>query len=639
MVSFRRCMLALTVLALFAGLASAQVQTQQLTCATNVSVTPSLRSEGFTEQAGDITLNCTGGVAIAPGSQIPAVNIQIFTNTAITSRLIGSGGASEALLLIDEPGSGLPGYGPSLPQNVCGTPSVGCIQYVGTQAGPTLGTAVAGPSPSVTPGANVFQGVVAGNSVTFFGVPVLPPVTAGASRVFRITNIRVNANTLGGGGAAPVVAQISISGATSLLITNPTPTIGFVQNGLVSGTTKGSSTTSLQQCVSAAQVLVNTLTFTENFGTAFKTRVAAQSTAQYAGQTNANTPPQNIPGTIYNSESNFVLAIPGQSTVAGLADYGTRLKASFSGIPANTRLFVTRLVLGANATESTLGGSAANIGTATAAVLVSSETVNDGNATGGFFPSAGTTALVEIPVSPTGTATAVWEVMNTNPNAIDSFSVGVYATYTANVATNSPTPGAGSVTLGFAPTPPAFSATDGVKASASLTIPRFAPTGLPTAPIFNINICRTVLLYPYLTNTSGYDSGIAVANTTKDPSIGTDGKATTGAQAGKCTFNWYQGPTNPPNYETPTIDAGTTWASLTSILVPGFGSGGPSGSGYAIAVCNFQFAHGFAVIQDVGGRNFGMAYLALIIPDVGVGQRAANGLDKAPAGTGENTAH
>ena len=43
MVDFRRCILAMAVAALFAGLASAQVggtgQTQ-LTCATNVSVTP-----------------------------------------------------------------------------------------------------------------------------------------------------------------------------------------------------------------------------------------------------------------------------------------------------------------------------------------------------------------------------------------------------------------------------------------------------------------------------------------------------------------------------------------------------------------------------------------------------------------------
>ena len=68
MVSFRRCILALTVLALFAGLASAQVGGQnQLTCSTNVSVTPTLRSEGYTEQTGDITLTCTGGVTAVPG--------------------------------------------------------------------------------------------------------------------------------------------------------------------------------------------------------------------------------------------------------------------------------------------------------------------------------------------------------------------------------------------------------------------------------------------------------------------------------------------------------------------------------------------------------------------------------------------
>ncbi len=238
MVSFRRWILALTVLAMFVGLASAQVTgNNQLTCATNVSVTPTLRAEGYTEQTGDITLNCTGGAAIAVGSAIPQVNIQIFLNTAVTSRLLPqssvSNNISEALLLIDEPGSGLTGYGPSLGQKVCPTPLSGCIEYVGTDPGVSLGTAVDScvtavggvcTTTSTTFGANVFQGIVSGNSVTFFGIPVLAPVTAGASRVFRITNIRANATALSGGsaaGATPVIASISISGATSLLITNP----------------------------------------------------------------------------------------------------------------------------------------------------------------------------------------------------------------------------------------------------------------------------------------------------------------------------------------------------------------------------------------------------------------------------------
>jgi hypothetical protein len=53
MVDSRRWILALAVMTLFAGLASAQVTGQyQMTCSTNVSVTPLLRAEGYTELTG-----------------------------------------------------------------------------------------------------------------------------------------------------------------------------------------------------------------------------------------------------------------------------------------------------------------------------------------------------------------------------------------------------------------------------------------------------------------------------------------------------------------------------------------------------------------------------------------------------------
>jgi len=134
MVSFRKWTLALTATTVFAGLAGAQVVgNNQLNCATNVSVTPTLRGEGYTEQTGDITLNCTGGVSQAVGSLVPTVNIQIFLNTAVTSRLLPipniSNNVSEALLLIDEPGSGLPSatgsqpFGPNAPQTICPAPT------------------------------------------------------------------------------------------------------------------------------------------------------------------------------------------------------------------------------------------------------------------------------------------------------------------------------------------------------------------------------------------------------------------------------------------------------------------------------------------------------------------------------------
>ena len=69
-----------------------------------------------------------------------------------------------------------------------------------------------------------------------------------------------------------------------------------------------------------------TLTFSENFGAAFKTRVAAQSNNLYAGQ--IQNPVQNIPGAVYNSESGFVLPVNG-TQVTGLADFGTTAESDF----------------------------------------------------------------------------------------------------------------------------------------------------------------------------------------------------------------------------------------------------------------------------------------------------------------------
>jgi hypothetical protein len=626
-----------------------------------VTVTPALRGEGYTEQTGDITITCTGGAVILPGQGVPLVNFQIFYNTTVTSRLLptSTGGqtvnnASEALLLIDEPGSGLPGFGPSLPQVLCTTPATGCTAWAGFPNSPTLGVSPTVGAVTVAGGSvaapNVYQGVVSGNSVTFFGVPVLPPTTTGA-RVFRITNVRVNAQPLAGGsasGASPVQASISISGATSLSISNSAPNVGYVSNGLASSAT---SATGYNQCSSATKSSANTLTFTENFGTAFKTRVNAQTNTLYAGQ--INNPMQNIPGAIYNSESNFVFpAATANGYVAGLADFGTRLKATFNNIPAGARIFVSTANVNNNAfpiaAPAVPGGSAANanavsgayIGYAQLVSVGSTESISDGNAgVTGFFPAIissdngpnnGNVPIAEVPIA-NNTGAAVWEVVNTNPNTIESFKFAVYTTYTANVAQNSPLPGTSTVTLSFAPT-----ATSGA-ASASLPIPRFASTAT-AANIFTISICRTILLYPYITNQAGFDTGLTVANTSQDPF--TVGSNVTGAQAGSCALTYYGGttaaPTTPPAVgNTGNIAAGTVWANTLQTIAPGF-------QGYMFAVCNFQYAHGFAFISDVGARNLAMGYLAIVIPDPGTGTRNATPPCQGISGcstTGEQDSH
>jgi hypothetical protein len=690
MVSFRRLVTALALLAVFAALASAQGNVLQ--CQTNISVTPTLRSEGYTEQTGDITLICTGGPTIALGSLIPQVNITLFYNTQVTSRLLPitnvTNTSSEALLMLDEPGAGLRDgagnftYGTSLSQKLCTNPTTGCQEFVATGTGSGAayppntnpaasgcGTAsansfCAGQNTGVTntttnnvllgqaadgcitfsggvctgttlnSGPNVFQGLVSGNTIQFFGVPILAPVTAGQSRTIRITNARVNATALSGGaaaGATPVIASISISGATSLLISNATPTVVFVQSGLAAS---ASSQTQLNQCNTQTRTSVNTLTFQENFPTAFKTRVVPQTNVSYAGQgvPGANgLANQNVPGAIYNSESNFVYGTP--SGIAGLADYGTRLRAVFNNVPAGIRLFVSTVNVNNNASPvvapAVVGGT---VLTPPYAQMVNSETVSDGAAAGffpavastDFGPNGGNVPVAEINVV-NGSATAVWEVVQTNPNTNEAVKFAVYATYSSNVAQNSPPPGTATVNLSYAPAPPTFTASSAAAASSTLTIPRFIADSSAARNLFTINICRTILLYPFVTNQAGFDTGLAIANTTTDP-FGT------GAQAGSCNLNWYQGTTNPAPTNTGTVASGTVYTTLASTAVPGF-------QGYMIAVCNFQFAHGFAFVSDVGARNLAMGYLAVVIADPGNGNRVANPIGGSLTSSGEQGAH
>jgi hypothetical protein len=335
-----------------------------------------------------------------------------------------------------------------------------------------------------------------------------------------------------------------------------------------------------------------------------------------------------------------------------LADFGTRLKATFNNIPAGARIFVSTANVNNAAfyvtgpSSGPIGGMAGNGNSATGAYtgyaqLVSTgstESINDGNAgTSGFFPQIGATdngpnngnvPIAEVSLS-NGTGAAVWEVVNTNPNTVESFKFAVYLTYTANVAQNAPLPGTSTVNLSFAPT-----ATSGV-ASATLPIPRFASDSTAARNLFTINICRTILLYPYITNQAGFDTGLTVANTSQDSF--TVGSNVTGAQAGNCTFTYYGGttaaPTTPPApTSTGSIAAGTVWANTLQTIAPNF-------QGYAFAVCNFQYAHGFAFISDVGARNLAMGYLAIVIADPGTGSRGANPIGASLSSSGEQGSH
>jgi hypothetical protein len=587
---------------------------------------PSVRAEGFTELIGDIVLTCSGGTPVPTGSQIPAADIATITvnlgSIPVTSRILNSTTfGSEATLLLDEPGSGLAGA--PTDQVACSPFTTGANNAC-ANSGWFSGTASGGVGEacdsSFTNCPNAFQGqIVNTNTLVFNNIPILPPATAGDTRVLRITNIRVNANAFG---SVTGVAQINANVTSTVgITTNGTTPVATVQAGLgsksgvlseIGGSTSASKINPLLflQCTSQSLSEPNgaeILQYSAGFPSAFKTRGNAATTL---GSTIIQNNPVNTATYKANGESGFVSPVSGN---AGLADFGTRLRAVFTNIPSGVSVFVTtsNVTGGTLASNNITTASLNNVGTpgtdvallmtgelaSEFAIVTPTNTVGGGNAT-----------LFQLPVSSTGTAEAVWEVFQAaNPGNFGNLSFGVFYTYTANTTATPFTPpaGTGQVAISFAPAPvptsaptlPAtFTAAAGAAPSSTLPVPRFADTtGNFTFNSITIAPCQTVLLYPFVTNEQGFETGLQVANTT-NMTIG--GKATFTPQAGSCSVSFFGDATIPDATLTfPATAANGNSASSAAMTLSSL-TGGKPFQGYAVANCNFQGAHGIAFWTD-----------------------------------------
>ena len=112
------------------------------------------------------------------------------------------------------------------------------------------------------------------------------------------------------------------------------------------------------------------------------------------------------------------------------------------------------------------------------------------------------------------------------------------------------------------------------------------------------------MLFPFVTNQAGFDTGIIISNTSSDP-FGTT------PSSGSCTLNFFGGtatnPGAPPGpVSTGTISSGFAYANVISSIAPGF-------QGYVIASCNFTGAAGFAFLSDAGARNIGLSESAELL--------------------------
>jgi len=276
--------------------------------------------------------------------------------------------------------------------------------------------------------------------------------------------------------------------------------------------------------------------------------------------------------------------------------------------------------------------------------MVLTNTATDGSGT--FNPPSGITVAsqpLQLVSVTNGAALVVYEILFTDPFSLEYADVPFVVSYAAALSSNAPIglpqPSVvATYATGFAPF---YSTSAATLASSSLPIPRFVFTGAATN-LFGIVKCSCNLLFPYVTQSPGYDTGIAIANTTADP-YGTANQfggvqfwyygslANGGAAPGTQCTNTASPGTCP---STSTVAAGQvlTYTLFNGSSQWGLDNRGAGFTGYLIAQTQFQYCHAFAFIGGLGGgptnltqNGLSEGYLALVLDSWTLPVRGSNG--------------
>jgi hypothetical protein len=522
---------------------------------------------------------CTGGTA----SQTPLVRVE---------------GTTE---LVGEFSFTCTGNGVAATLNILDILSLPVTSKVLNTSGTAYTEAVA-----VVNNATAYQGTVSGSQVTFSSIPV----AATGTTLITIANVRVNATSLSvGSGTPPAITESAfVSGANVNSVVVPAAAaapVAYAFTGLSAQTVykvqslgssnKGFNNFLVCQGYKASTTgagLVGFIDVGENFATAFKGIGSATNNALGSEFTN-NTE------TGYVSPTTPVGGIT--SGVTNIASSATMLQVVFNNIPAGVTLYVP--------TSVAADSSPATAGTLT--LVASPSSLTPVAASTSSSAVTGTAALTA--ASGSATAYYLFAAGSASNSLTETFAIGTYVVLSANTVTASAT--ALTAAVSFAPV-------------GSTQIPNFVVgPSTTTTTLSTFTQCTTSLLFPFVTNQLGFDTGIAIANTSSDP-FGSNGAT---AQAGTCSINFYgAGAPSPSNVTTPSVPSGTVYTAVLSGIGAGF-------QGYLIAQCNFQYAHGFAFVTDGVGANGGLSqgYLAGVIPDTNQVKRTTANPIGSVTGTGQ----
>jgi hypothetical protein len=395
-------------------------------------------------------------------------------------------------------------------------------------------------------------GSVGANDVRFAGIPITTP-----NPTITFTGIRTNANVVPTtGGFGQVIALVSVSNGV-LPITQPGAGlfVGIVLPALGAVTTTGPTVSACAGVINLAAGTNFTVNIPELFPTAFK------SQGPLAGSS---------PGVNSDSET-------GPTPFALQATSGTQFAVTFNSVPTGITFYVPQTIY-------------STAGTAYQAYVAASEGVTtqlqgtDLLGTGVLY----ITVTTGVPI--------FYNVALADPSVTETFQIPVY-----NSAGSLSTSIGTTVTVNLAPLVTDFPIAPNVPVPSTGKVPLFVG-GKPATPFATSQVgCQTSLLFPFLTNQAGFDTGFSIAATGTDP-FGT------GVGGGTCTLYMYGAgaPLTPPTLAIPSSGEGH---STVSTVAPNF-------QGYAIAVCPFTYAHGYAFISDgFGGPGRGLSegYVAKVL--------------------------
>jgi len=461
------------------------------------------------------------------------------------------------------------------------SPAVSITSATVGSGGSARSEAMAGQTASFTAGGgtatDVVAGTVSGSSVSFNGIQI----AANTAINITITNIKIDATQIAAstGAPTPVTETVFLGG------TNVAPTVlggtgsnvAFASNALSGVTTLKTDGTagtpaSVQICsgVTAFDVTKPAfiVQFAEGFPAAFKVKGTAAGNAALGSEfTNGTYTGYGVTASTGNT-----------------ATSGTRVQLSFAGLPAGVNYYLPIAI-------SNSGGTMTAVTSVTGAFSQANPTTANGSPSAPDNKSAPTsTNYMALSVAADGTATAIYEETTPATSAVETYSVPVYE-QAGGAAVAAPADQV-AVTVGLGPV------------GATSNVPNFvAGSSTVTKKGNAFSACSTTLLFPFVTNQLGFDTGLAISNTSSDLlDSGTKSKAA--KQNGTCTLTFF-GDTAPAAVTTGTINAGTVYAAAASVVAPGF-------QGYMIASCNFLYGHGFAyvVYNLLANNGAAMGYLA-----------------------------